>query len=357
MRELTTQPIPVGSLIGRLGGLSRGFLPVLALIAIGIVTGCSSQPVAQETVDAQQVTQQRTSSKGDLNRELAALAAQSGASAETLWKEYPIGAGDVLEISVFDVPELNTKVRVSRQGAIVLPLVGDLAVSGRSPREVEGMLDERLTEYMHNPEVSVFVAEYHSQQVSVTGAVSNPAMHTLTQPRTVLELLSMSGGLSEAAGKQVYVNTTLDNEPQRFIVDLEKVLSEQNRENLGILLSGGDSVFVPEAGVVFVEGAVNSPGSYPLRGGTGILEAVAMAKGTKFDAREEDVQVFTTDSNGERAVVSVPLDKIRANQVSNYELQDGDIVVVPSNAFKRNVSGFWRGFRGIFGMGYSINGP
>jgi len=329
----------------------------LALIAFGVVAGCSSQPVAQETVNAQHVSQQRTTSKGDLNKELASLAARTGASAQTLWTEYPIGAGDVLEISVFGVDELNTKVRVSRQGAIILPLVGELAVGGRSPREVEGMLDERLTEYMHDPEVSVFVAEYHSQQVSVTGAVNSPAMHTLKQPRTVLELLSMSGGLSQEAGRQVYVNTTLDSEPQRFIVDLEQVLSDRNSENLGILLSGGDSIFVPRAGVVFVEGAVNAPGSYPLKGGTGILEAVAMAKGTTFDAREAEVQVFTTDAGGERVVVSVPLDRIRANEVPSYELQDGDIVVVPSNAFKRNFAGFWRGFRGVFGMGYSINGP
>lgn len=356
MYKLKEPFFPGDSVTAKLSGLGTFLFSVLVLAPMVVVTGCASQPVAQDTVNAQRVSQDRTS-RGDLNKELASLAAQSGASAQTLWTDYPIGAGDVLEIAVFGVSELNTKVRVSRQGAIMLPLVGELAVGGRSPREVERMLDDRLTEYMHDPEVSVFVAEYQSQQVSVTGAVHSPAMHTLKQPRTVLELLSMSGGLSPEAGKMIYVNTTLDNAPQRFIVDLEQVLSNPNHENLEILLSGGDSIFVPQAGVVFVEGAVNAPGSYPLKGGTGIIEAIAMAKGTKFDAREADVQVFSSDASGERVVVSVPLDRIRANEVPNFELQDGDIVVVPSNTFKRNFAGFWSGFRGIFGMGYSLNGP
>lgn len=344
------------SISGKVSGWSTHLFAAFLILVIGAAAGCSSQPVAEDTVDAQSVAQTRTS-KSDVNQEIASLAARTGATDEVLWTEYPIGGGDVLEISVFGVKELNTTVRVSRQGNIMLPLVGELDVGGQSPREVESMLVEKLTEFMHDPQASVFVAEYHSQQVSVTGAVNTPAMHTLSQPRTVLELVSMSGGLAEEAGKQIYVNTTVDNELKRFIIDLDQVLSNPQNDKMGILLSGGDSVFVPQAGVVFVEGAVNEPGSYPLKGGTGIIEAIAMARGTKFDAREEDVQVFTSKADGERVVVSVPLDEIRANQAPNYELQDGDIVVVPSNAFKRNFAGFWRGFRGVFGMGYSLNGP
>lgn len=337
------------------GHVNRAFF-IFVWIAVGTVTACSSQPVAKDTIDAQRFAQQRMSNK-EINKDLASLAVRTGVSAQLLWTEYPIGGGDVLEISVFGVPELNKRVRVSRGGAVMLPLVGEINVGGRSPREVESILSEKLTEFMHDPEVSVYVAEYHSQQVSVSGAVNTPAMHTLSRPRTVLELVSMSGGLSEEAGNQIYVHTMVDNAPQRFIIDLNQVLSSGDSDNLAILLGGGDSVFVPEAGVVFVEGAVNEPGSYPLKGGTGIIEAIAMAKGTTFDARESDVQVFTSEDNGERVVVSVPLNTIRANETPNYELQDGDIVVVPSNAVKRNFAGFWRGFRGVFGMGYSINGP
>lgn len=326
------------------------------VLLIVMVAGCGSQPVAQDTVDVERAVQERKSTE-ELNARLAAMAVTTAANGQIVQTDYSIGSGDLLEISVFGVDELNTTARVSSKGLISLPLVGELKVAGRSPREVESILDEGLTEYMHDPEVSVFVAEYQSQRVSVTGAVNNPAMHTLTQPRTVLELVSMSGGLSEEAGSHIYVQTTVDNTSQRLIVDLEEVLSGRNEEAFTLLLSGGDNIFVPEAGVVFVEGAVNNPGSYPLRRGTGIIEAIAMARGTTFDARESDVQVITRQGNGETAVVAVPLDEVRARKAPNYALQDGDIVIVPSNAFKRNFAGFWRGFRGVFGMGYSINGP
>lgn len=326
------------------------------VLVTAMVTGCVSQPVARDTVELQRAVEERTS-KEQFNAKLASIAAAGAASDEIVQTEYAIGSGDLLEIVVFGVDELNTTARVTGKGLISLPLLGELRVGGLSPREVEDMLDERLTEYMHAPEVSVFVAEYRSQRVSVTGAVNNPAMHILTQPRTVLELVSMSGGLSEAAGSRIYVQTKASNGEQRLIIDLEEVLAGRNEEAFTLLLAGGDSVFVPEAGVVFVEGAVNKPGSYPLRRGVGVIEAVAMAQGTKFDARESDVQVITRKENGDSEVVTVPLDEVRANKAANYELQDGDIVVVPSNAYKRNFAGFWRGFSGIFGVGYGLNGP
>lgn len=356
MRVITDQPRPGSSIPGRPSkGVKRHFF-VLLLIAAGAAAGCSSQPVARDTVELQQAVEKRAA-KQEINAKLASAASTAAANQQLVQSEYAIGSGDLLEITVFGVDELNKTVRVTSSGRIMLPLVGELDVGGRSPRQVEQMLDERLVEYMHDPEVSVFIAEYRSQRVSVTGAVNNPTMHTLTQPRTVLELVSMSGGLSPEAGNQIYVQTKIDNQPQRLIVDLEEVLSGRNENAFRLLLSGGDNVFVPEAGVVFVEGAVNEPGSYPLQGNRGIIEAVAMAGGTKFDARESEVQVITRKADGETEVISVPLDQVRAHEVPNYSLQDGDIVIVPSNAFKRNFAGFWRGFRGVFGMGYSINGP
>lgn len=333
-----------------------GSAPISVLVAAMLTAGCGSTPTAEATLDAAQAEQQR-SAKHDRNRELASLAVRTSISDQDLWTGYSLGGGDVLEVYVFGVEALNTKVRVGRDGNIMLPLIGALNVGAKTPREAESLIRDRLTVYMYEPDVSVYVAEYHSQQVSVSGAVKTPAMHTLTKPRTVLELLSMSGGLTEVAGNQIYVQTKMDNQAQRLIIDINELLSDSGAQRPPIVLAGGDSVFVPEAGVVFVEGAVNAPGSYPLQGSTGVLEAVAMARGTTFDAREADVQVFTSDGRGGRAVVSVPVDQIRANAAPNYVLKDGDIVVVPSNALKRNVAGFWRGFRGIFGMGYSLNGP
>lgn len=328
-----------------------------AVLAACIVAGCAGQrPMSREAIDARQAIEARQSQKA-LNEKLAAIAGKTRTDARDLQRDYTIGPGDMLEIRVFDVPEFSTMARVSGKGEIVLPLLDELYVAGMSPRQVEQVLETRLTEYIYQPDASVHVSDYRSQQVSVTGAVNNPAMHTLTRPRTVFELISMSGGLAPQAGRQVAVQTVADDMQQRLVIDLDEVLSSSSSDSFAMLLSGGDSIFVPEAGVVFVEGAVDTPGAYPLKGGSGVLEAVAMAKGTTFDARESDVQVVTTGSNGEKVVVTVSLDEIRAQASPNLPLQDGDIVMVPSNVFKRSFAGFWRGFRGIFGMGYRLNGP
>lgn len=312
--------------------------------------------MSRDAIDARQAIEARQSQRV-LNEKLAAIAGRTRNDPQSLQRDYAIGPGDMLEIEVFDVPEFSSTARVSGKGEIVLPLLDELYVGGMSPRQIEQMLETRLTEFIHRPDVSVLVSEYRSQQVSVTGAVNKPAVHTLTRPRTIFELISMSGGLAPEAGGQVAVQTMADDMPQRFVIDLGEVLSSSSSESFAMLLSGGDSIFVPEAGVVFVEGAVDTPGAYPLKGGTGVLEAVAMAKGTTFDANESEVQVVTRGKDGEKVMVTVSLDEIRAQSSPNLPLQDGDIVMVPSNQFKRSLAGFWRGFRGIFGMGYRLNGP
>jgi len=335
-------------LLRRVGRSSITLVIALSILA----AGCGSQPVAQQTMDARRAAQER-SAKEDLNRQLAAMAVRTSTGGEALEQEYPVGSGDVLDISVFEVDELNTTVRVNGKGTVILPLVGELEVGGRTLREVENLLVERLKEFMHDPQVSVFIAEYQSQQISVTGAVNEPTLHTLTRPRTVLEMLSMSGGLSPAAGNQLYVHTRVDGKAQRLIIDLDEVLASSDNDAFAILLKGGDSIFVPEAGTVFVEGSVKKPGAYRLKGNTGVIEAIAMAGGAMYEA-QDNVQVATRGPDGNKEIVNLSLDAIRANEAPGIELQDGDIVLVPQHTAKAGFANFWRGLSGVFGVGYGL---
>jgi len=336
----------------RAAGSGRILSRVLVLLLASLVAACGSQPVAQETMDAQRAVQEQAT-KNDLNRELAALAVRNSTGGRSLEQEYPVGTGDVLDVAVFQVEELNTTVRVNGKGSVILPLVGELQVGGKTLREFEELLVGRLKEFMHDPQVSVFIAEYQSQQISVTGAVNDPALHTLTRPRSVLEMLSMSGGLSESAGNQIYVHTRVDGQPQRLIIDLDEVLADPNNEGFSILLKGGDSIFVPEAGTVFVEGSVNKPGAYQLEGDTGVLEAIAMAGGPKFEAKKQ-VQVLTLGAGGQKEVINLNLAELRANQTASVALKDGDIVLVPESTAKAGFANFWRGLSGVFNVGYGL---
>src|SRR6266566_8859779 len=105
--------------------------------------------------------------------------------------DHPVGAEDLLEISVFEIPELNRTVRVSERGTISLPLLGEMEVRGLTGMQVEEVLRDALTQkYLQDPQVSVFIREYGSKKVSVIGAVGKPGVYEMLGPRTLLQILS-----------------------------------------------------------------------------------------------------------------------------------------------------------------------
>lgn len=292
----------------------------------------------------------------DFNRRLLAAAGQqqAGELADLENYEYQLGSGDVLEIAVFQVDELNTKARVSGRGTIIVPLLGELDVGGKTASEVERLLVAKLgADYLHDPQVTVFVADYRSQEVAVSGAVASPAVFSIRQPRNVLELLAMAGGVTESAASRINVQTTaLDPDSGQalkhsLIIDLHDVVD--NSELQKLVLHGGDSIHVPDAGVVFVEGAVEKPGVYPIRGRVNVLKAIAMAGGTRFDAVDGGTQVFRNVA-GEQQVVELNLGAVRSNEAPAIELEDGDVVMVQSSSLKRGFGDFWKGFSSIISL-------
>ncbi len=334
-------------------------LPLAGLLAglaamIGITACTSSPPIPADHAERQQHKDNEI-----LNMQLAAAASRREIFTNGKAPEYRIGPGDVLEITVFQVEELNLKVRVNGRGTVIVPLLGEIDVGNKTVVDMERLLAEKLGEnYLHDPQVSVFVSEYRSQKITVMGAVKEPAVHIVRRPHSVLELLSMSGGLNEKAGHQIYVQTltedakTKDATAQNLIIELKKLL-ENTTPEFNLILRGGDSVYVPEAGVVFVEGAVRKPGAYQMHGETNVLKAIALAGGVEFDAKEGSIQVFRRGA-GDDQVVEVDLKAIRDNRVTDLRLLDGDIVVVRSNILKKGFVGSWRGVTGVFSVNKGI---
>ena len=302
---------------------------------------------------------QRRQDTENLNMMLAATASRQGSMVSSPVAEYRVGPGDVLELAVFQVEELNLTVRVNGRGTIIVPLLGEVQVANQTTVEIEQQLAQKLgANYIHDPQVSVFVAEYTSQKITVMGAVQQPAVHVVRRPRSALELLSMSGGLDEKAGHRMYVQTVTENsetgrlEPQNLIIDLKQVLENADPQHI-LMLRGGDSIYVPEAGVVFVEGAVKKPGAYPMQGETNVLKAIALAGGTEFDAKEGSIEVLRPDA-AKNQVIPIDLKAVRDNKMPDTVLKDGDIVVVRSNVFKKGLYGIWRGIGGIFSFNKGI---
>ena len=118
-----------------------------------------------------------------------------------------LGAGDLIEVSVFDVPELsNLKARIPSSGAITLPLLGAVSAAGLTAGELQSVIRLRLQEkYMHDPQVSIFVTEHKSQRIFVSGAVKSPGPHELVGRVRLADALAMAGGLTDEAGRSVQV--------------------------------------------------------------------------------------------------------------------------------------------------------
>ncbi len=297
----------------------------------------------------------------ELNQQIAVASMQASMSNtgnQPNRQEYRVGPGDVLEVSVFRIDDLNKTVRVTGDGFILLPLLGAIPVGGKTTQQIQALLVADLGEnYLHDPQVSVFISEFKSHQVAVLGAVNSPDIYTIERPRTVMEMLSKAGGLVENAGSKIRVQRTIVqngvHSPQLDVIDL-KALLDGRGENLNFTLAAGDSVMVPEAGVVFVEGAVTKPGAYPLKSQTNVLKALAMAGGAKFEAKKGEIQIFRQNDSGETNVYEVDLKQIRSNQAQDISLEDGDIVVVLDDALKKGFAGFWRGFTGIFSVGTTL---
>jgi polysaccharide export outer membrane protein len=358
MKEAQDFPTTPHSLLPVLFRGSGAVALIVALVS-AFVAGCASQPTSTAPENVQQRVQSRAETYA-INQHLALAASLQPAVSQGLGaQEYRVGPGDILEVAVFQVDELNRKVRVSGSGSIILPLLGEIHVGGMTAAEIEAELARELgAKYLRNPQVSVFVAEYRSQQITVMGAVQKPGVFSVYRPRSLMEMLSEAGGLSEEAGRKVYVQAVAPDPQtgkptqQSLVVDLREVL-ESGDPRYNIVLHGGDSVHVPKAGVVFVEGAVRKPGAYQMKGDTSVLKAVAMAGGTMFEAEEGDIQVFRPGA-GQDQVITVDLKAVRDQTTRDISLQDGDIIVVRSSALKAGFAGFWRGFTGIFSFGKSL---
>jgi polysaccharide export outer membrane protein len=273
---------------------------------------------------------------------------------------YRLGAGDLIELSVFRIDDLNRKIRVSGRGELFLPLLGVIKVAGMTLSEAEVLIAQKLSiDYIQNAQVSLFVTEYRSQEVTVMGAVKSPDIYNITRSRGVVEMLSLAGGVSDRAADTIRVSSTvIDTESglpvkKNFVLSINGLLSD--REALAnIRLRGGDAVFVPEAGVVYVEGSVKKPGAYKMAGDVTVMQALSLAGGPKWESDQSKIRVIR-NFNGVANAVRIDLNKVRDLKDEDVVLQDGDIVIVDSGQVKKIFAGVFNGITSVVGFGYNVN--
>ena len=306
-----------------------------------------------------------------LNSRLMEQAARS--SQET---DLPVGTGDLLEVSVFEVEELSKiRLRVPGRGVIALPLIGQIQATGRTTSELEDEIRARLQgKFMHDPQVSVFLQEHNSQRISVIGAVRKGGVFNLTRPLRLADALALAEGLTEEADRQVYVirrapmavvtaaangapppsgsGTGGDGTAEVMApIDLSELAD--GREDLNVQLRSGDVVQVPRAGSVYVGGSVERPGSFLLRGKTTAQQAIFAAGGVKDVADWNDVRLYRKTPSGKVEVTVYDLDAFEKGAPAP-ELQRNDVVVVGKHAGKAFFYGFLDFFKGALGVAKGI---
>lgn len=322
----------------------------------------------QEIVPRQSPADDPTKSSPDLqtsqewNRRLKELSHPNSVVPAAGPQDYRIGFDDVLDVNVFDAPELNREVRVSSAGEISLPLLDSVHVAGLTPRELELVLQELLRrKYMKDPHVSVFVREMQSHPVSVLGGVRRPGVFQARASKTLLEILSLAEGLADDAGETVIImrgaglqnpggstseETVLEKDANRFqAADVVQVNLKDLLDSSDIyqnpMVNPGDIVKVSRAGIVYVVGEVQRPGGFAMKSNEkmSVLQVIALSGGVTRTASKSGARIIRTDQqSGERAETRIDLSKILAGKAPDPVLQAKDIVFVPNSASKTTFS-------------------
>jgi polysaccharide export outer membrane protein len=345
---------------------------LLILLLTIIVAGCASGPVQPPPVlpaaNQPSASSGSSTSTADINRNIAAAALlSSNASAD-----YQIGPEDLLEISLFNIPEgmnvergvtpRTTTVRVSQTGQISLPLIGEIDVKGLTALGLEKKLREAFDKYIYNPQVGVLVREFR-QRASVIGAVQKPGVFELTGPKSVIELLAMAGGVSEKAGTQVHIYRQSDRGRETHVIDLmvlansTGLINAANADKINLAVQPGDMINVPEAGMFFVDGAVRKPGSYPLGRRYSLSQALATAGGVDPELNSNDIAIFRRQGPGEMKTIALNLNELIGGSIADPQIQPDDVIVVPMSTPKYIVRRFVGTLVGGLSIGSFIPRP
>ncbi|MBU2645294.1 polysaccharide export protein [bacterium] len=238
-------------------------------------------------------------------------------------QDYLVGEGDVLKITVYDNEDLQSTVRVSGEGTIVVPLLGKVYVRNLSIPRISDILAARYADgYLKNPQVNVFIEDYRGQKVVILGQVNNPGLFELRGTTTFLELISKAGGLTQDAGDKATIKRTIEKGAQSArevkIIDLVDLI-EKGDISKNILVYDGDNIYINKAGFFFVTGEVKKPDAYKYRENTTILKAVALAGGFTGKANKDKIKIFRTMEDHSKVILEAKADE---------PVQENDVIVI-----------------------------
>ncbi len=281
-------------------------------------------------------------------------------------QDYLISPGDVIEIRIEDAPELSHNYRVTASGEIDMPVLGRVVVRQKTTYELARLIATGLREqeYLKAPNVVVFVTQYNSRSFFIQGAVQKPGLYQLEGRPSLLTMIGLAGGLADNYGSTVFIlrpsktqspnpdardsnaqpetqtQTQADNSDPGVATDYELI-----RVNLSALYKGnfdqnqrlepGDIVNIPRADVFFVAGEVKAPGSFLLKDGTTLRQAISLAQGMTFRAKPSQGIIFREDPmTGSRQEIKVDISSVMKGKKEDLPVRANDVIIVPNSQAK-----------------------
>jgi polysaccharide biosynthesis/export protein len=249
----------------------------------------------------------------------------------------PVGAGDLIYVTVTGSPEFTRSYRVSNDGDISIPLVPKpISVIGLTPTALANAVSDALirARILVAPIVSAAVLEYKSRQVTVAGAVNTPVIIQATGTLKLLDAIARAHGIAPDAGAEVVVSTIdkATGTSKSTSIPIKDLLSGED-QNLNIALHGGEDVRVPEAAKLFVTGNVKLPGLYRINDaeGSSVLRALALSQGTLPNSTRQAYIYRMVEGAKQRQEIEVPLQDILHRKAADVPLQANDILYVPAS--------------------------
>ena len=244
-----------------------------------------------------------------------------------------LGPGDLVEINVYNIPELTTKARVSSSGDLYLPLIDYVHVDDLTQEEAQNLIEKRLADggFVNNPHVTIFIAEYASGAVALLGEIVRPGSYPIVGERRLFDIFSAAGGLTEKAGKTVVI--THRNDPAHPVtLRLADNLMQTPETNISI--RQGDTIIVQRAGIIYVVGDVGRPSGFLMdNDNLTVLKAVALAGGTTRTAKLGGAKLLRKTPDGVQET-TIALNKILEAKAPDIPMKADDILFVPSSTGK-----------------------
>ena len=259
---------------------------------------------------------------------------------------YRIGAGDVLDIRIYNRPQLSREaVRVEGNGMIRMPLIeSEIQAACHTEGELAKEIATGYAKYYKNLQVDVFIKEYHSKQVAVIGAVNEQSRFELQRRVRLLELLTYAKGPSSKAGQTINIVHSTASSPCKQTDETDTATAFSSYRLSDVLegdpkanpyLEAGDIVTLPEADQVYIVGNVFMPLTIPLREPITLTRAIAMAGGLKQDTRKDKIRVLRQEPGSTvRKEITVDLYAIEKKHSEDLALAPNDIIDVPTSAGK-----------------------